>query len=158
MCGWRQSGLNTGCIIVRHDGLSTWVLNTRHPKYEPWTTSNALWPSCLLSDIRKPERIWGSLKQIKTEGWGCFASVGAEGLARAVRTSTQNTMYYYPKILRLSLNQTVAKEAFLNILYLHPICQIPTPCNQIFYRPNWSSVEKGESPHRFSRSSLFQRK
>ena len=86
-----------------------------------------------------------------------FALVRAVGFVRGVCTSTQNNVSYYHKNLDLSLNQTVVKGAFLNTLYLHPICQIPTPCNRIFYRPNYKSVVKGERPHRFSRISVFQR-
>ena len=78
-----------------------------------------------------------------------FDSIGAVGLVRAVCTSTQNTVSYHHKILTLSLNQNVIKEAFLNTLYLHPICQIPTPYNRIFYRTNWRSVENGEALTRF---------
>ena len=130
------------------------VRNGYNTIYEQQVLPFDLQVLCQIFESRKEfEKV---LKPIIT--WGEWGGGGVVRFYRTCRsrayciycTSTQNTASYYHKILILSLNQTVTKEAFLNILYLRHICQIPALCNRIFYHLNWISVENGKPTQGFT--------
>ena len=68
-----------------------------------------------------------------------------------------NTVSYLHKNFTLFLHETHRKKLFGSSLELRLLAHIPTSRNRIFYSPIWKSFKNGKCPHKFSRSSIFQK-
>ena len=61
------------------------------------------------------------------------------------------------RTLRCFFTKLSVKKLLWSSLESRLLAHIPTTCNWIFYPPIWRSFKNEECPHRFSRSSVFQK-